>query len=100
MGTAHLLAEANGSFVRTRFDLNKLMLNNIDFDLAVGLRKAHGINVAIEPILMQLGTLEDCHRLGRKLIYAVSPVRADRPEAKGDDRQQKHKPGANDSAYA
>ena len=100
-GTVQLSAKENGSLVRTRFDPNRLMLNTVDCGLAVGLREAHGINVEIEPILMQiLRTLEDCYRLGRKLICAASSVMTDRPAANGDDRQQQHKPGANDSANA
>ena len=92
-------AEVNGSFVRNRFDLNRLMLSTIDYYLAVDRRKAHDINVVIDPILMQiLRTLEGCHRVGRKLIYAVSLVRTDRTAA--NDRQQKHKPDATDSASA
>ncbi|MAJ54649.1 MAG: hypothetical protein CBC67_01405 [Gammaproteobacteria bacterium TMED107] len=59
------------------------------------------INVAIEPILLQvLRTLEGCHRVGRKMLSAVNLVRTDRPAANGDDRPQKHKPGANDAAKA
>ena len=100
-GPVHLSAKENGIFVRTRFDLNRLMLNTIDCGLAVGLREAHGINVAIEPILMQiLRTLEDCYRVGRKLTCAASSLMTDRPAANGDDRQKQHKPGANDSANA
>ncbi|MBH74117.1 MAG: hypothetical protein CMM57_10795 [Rhodospirillaceae bacterium] len=59
------------------------------------------INVAIEPILMQVRrTLEGCHRLGRKMLSAVKLVRTDRPAANGDDQQQKHKPCASDAAKA
>ena len=75
------------------------MLSTIDYNLAADRRKAHDISLVIDPILMQiLRTLEGCHRVGRKLIYAVSPVRTDRTAA--NDRQQKHKPGATDSANA
>ena len=92
-------AEVNGSFVRTRFDLSRLMLSTIDHNLAVDGRKADDINVVIDSILMQIPrTLEGCHRVVRKLIFAVSPVRTDRTAA--NDRQQKHKPGATDSANA
>ena len=77
------------------------MLSTIDYNLAVDRRKAHDINVVIDPILMQiLRSLEDCYRVGRKLICTASSAMTDRPAAKGDDRQQQHKPGANDSANA
>ena len=75
------------------------MLSFIDYNLAVDRRKAHDINVVIDPILMQmLRTLEGCYRVGRQLIYVVSPVRTDRTAA--NDQQEKHKPGATDSANA
>ena len=78
-----------------------LMLSTFAYELAVDLRKAHGINVAIEPILIQiLRTLEGFHRGGMKLICAVSPVRAGWSAVNGGDRQQKHRPGENDSAIA
>ena len=84
-----------------RFDLNTLMSNTVEHGLAVDLRKAHGINVAVEPILTQvLRTLEGCYRVGRKAISAVSLVRTDRPATNGDGRQQQHKSGASDSTNA
>jgi len=84
-----------------RFDLNTLMSNTVEHDLAVDLRKAHGINVAVEPILMRvLRTLEDCHRVGRKAISAVSLARTDRATANEDGRQQQHKSGTSDSTNA
>ena len=47
-------AEVNGSFVRTRFDLYRLVLSTIDYNLAVDRHKAHDINVVIDPILKQI----------------------------------------------
>ena len=65
-----------------RFDLNTLMFNTIDYGLAVDLRQANGINVAVKPILTQvLRTLEDRDRVGSKAISAVSLVSTDRATA-------------------
>ena len=84
-----------------RFDLNTLMLNTIDYDLAVDLRKANGINVAVKPILTQvLRTLEDRHRVGSKAISAASLVSTDRATANDDGRQQQHESGTSDSTNA
>ena len=65
-----------------RFDLNTLMFNTIDYGLAVDLRQANGINVAVKPILTQvLRTLEDRDRVGSKAISAVRLVSTDRATA-------------------
>ena len=77
------------------------MFNTVGYGLAVDLRKANCINVAVKPILTQvLRTLEDCKRVGRKAISAVSLVSTDRATANDDGRQQQHESGTSDSANA
>ena len=77
------------------------MFNTIDYGLALNLRKANSINVAVKPVLSQvLRTLEDCKRVGRKAISAVSLVSTDRATANDDGRQQQHESGTSDSINA
>ena len=77
------------------------MFNTVDYGLAVGLRKANGINVAIKPILtLVLRTLEDRHCVGSKAISAASLVSTDRATANDDGRQQQHESGTSDSINA
>ena len=77
------------------------MFNTIDWGLAVDLRKANGIYVAVKPILTQvLRTLEDRHRVGSKAISAASLVSTDRATANDDGRQQQHESGTSDSTNA
>lgn len=78
-----------------------LMFNTIDWGLAVDLRKANGIYVAVKPILTQvLRTLEDRHRVGSKAISAARLVGTDRATANDDGRQQQHESGTSDSTNA
>ena len=78
-----------------------LMFNTIDWGLAVDLRKANGIYVAVKPILTQvLRTLEDRHRVGSKAISAARLVGTDRATANDDGRQQQHESVTSDSTNA